>query len=259
MDFDDQLEIRHPESFVEAVCVSDLRLGPDRPYYYTLESALDKVSITVRPGLAMPLGPIEVELKESDSEVMTTSLRVDEMTTIDLSTYGTTTLASSHALTVFGHIGGEGATYVSPNSPEPSDKRGHAWSIPLMAGSNTLHMLSDVANQIHITLDGSTTIHYATPSGLARTGVAFTHGIDVDDNTVAHITTSAPSRLLLKTNSTGESGLTAWPSSNGAYLGHSFLPPSMNGTLRLANPGESVVTLTWRGGGISVVPVVLNT
>ena len=34
--------------------------------------------------------------------------------------------------------------------------------------------------------------------------------------------------------------------------GHAFLPPHMNGTLRMANPGESVVTLTWRGGGISV-------
>jgi len=115
-----------------------------------------------------------------------------------------------------------------------------------------LHLLSDVANQIHISIDGSTTIHYATPSGLARTGVAFTHSITVDESTVAHITTSAPARLLLKANATGESGLTAWPSSNGAYLGHSFLPPSVNGTLRFANPGESVVTLTWRGGGISV-------
>ena len=252
LDFDDQLEIRHPESFVEAVCITDLRLGPDRPYYYTLESALDKVSITVTPGLAMPLGPIEVELNEDGSEVLTTSLRVDEMTTIDLSTYGTTTLSSSHALTVFGYIGDQGATYVLPNSPEPSDKRGHAWSIPLASGSNMLHVLSDVANQIHISIAGTTTIHYATPSGLARTGVAFTHSITVDESTVAHITTSAPARLLLKSNATGESGLTAWPSANGAYLGHSFLPPSVNGTLRFANPGESVVTLTWRGGGISV-------
>ena len=76
LDFDDQLEIRHPESFVESVCITDLRLGPDRPYYYTLESVLDKVSITVTPGLAMPLGPIEVELNDDGSEVLTTSLPV---------------------------------------------------------------------------------------------------------------------------------------------------------------------------------------
>ena len=252
LDFDDQLEIRHPESFVEAVCISDLRLGPDRPYYYTLESILDSVSITVTPGLAMPLGPIEVDLSEDNVEVLSTSLRVDEMTTIDLSEYGTTTLASSHALTVFGHIGNDGATYVLPNSPEPSDKRGHAWSVPFPSGTHTVHLLSETANQIHITVDGSTTIHYATPSGLARTGIAFTYDVSLEESTVAHITTSAPSRLLVKTNASGDGGMTAWPSSNGAYLGHSFLPPSMNGTLRFANPGENIVTLTWRSGGISV-------
>ena len=44
LDFDDSMEIRHPESFVEAVCVTDLRLGPDRPYYYTLEAVLEHLA-----------------------------------------------------------------------------------------------------------------------------------------------------------------------------------------------------------------------
>ena len=39
---------------------------------------------------------------------------------------------------------------------------------------------------------------------------------------------------------------------NGAYLGHAFLPPALDGTLRFTNPGEEIVTLTWRGGGVSV-------
>ena len=39
---------------------------------------------------------------------------------------------------------------------------------------DSLQLLSDAANQIHITVNGETTIHYATPSGLARTGVFFT-------------------------------------------------------------------------------------
>ncbi len=64
LDFDDQLEIRHPESFVEAVCITDLRLGPDRPYHYTIDAVLDRVRFTVTPGLAMPLGPIDVMLVE---------------------------------------------------------------------------------------------------------------------------------------------------------------------------------------------------
>ena len=252
LDFDDRLEIRHSESFVEAVCVSDLRLGPDRPYHYTLEDAMDRVSITVMPGLAMPLGPIGVTLTVDGAERLATSLRVDETTSIDLSSIGEATLSSTHELNVFAHVGEGGATYVLPNTPEPSDKRGQAWSVPLPAGQSALHLLSETANQIHITVDGQTGIHYATPSGLARTAVSFTHNVSVAEETVVHITTSSPSRLLLKTNLSHDEGLTLWPSMNGAYLGHAFLPPALDGTLRFTNPGDEIVTLTWRGGGVSV-------
>ena len=252
LDFDDTLEIRHPESFIEAVCITDLRLGPDRPYHYTLDAALEEVSLTVTPGLAMPLGPIDIELIEDGVEIATRSLRVDEMTTFDLESLGESVLSSTHALTVFGHVGASGATYVLPNAPEPADKRGQAWSIPLPSGASTIQLLSETANQVHITVDGTTSIHYATPTGLARTAVSLTEELTVEESTVAHITTSSPSRLLLVSDAAEEKGTTAWPSVNGAYLGHAFLPPHMNGTLRMANPGESVVTLTWRGGGISV-------
>ena len=41
LDFDDEVQIRHAESPVEAVCITDLRQGVNRPYIYTLDSALD--------------------------------------------------------------------------------------------------------------------------------------------------------------------------------------------------------------------------
>ena len=252
LDFDDALEIRHPESFIEAVCITDLRLGPDRPYHYTVESMVDTAMVTVTPGLAMPLGPIEISLMEGGEETSAVSLRVDEMATFDLTNIGEAVLSSSHALNVHTLVGNSGATYVLPNSPEPSDRRGQAWSIPVLAGEHAVHILSDSANQIHITVDGVTTIHYATPTGLARTGVHFHHPMSLSEDSVVHITTSSPSRLLLKANTASDEGLTAWPSTNGAYLGNTFLPPHVNGTLRFTNPGESVVTVTWRGGGISV-------
>ena len=113
LDFDDRLEIRHSESFVEAVCVSDLRLGPDRPYHYTLEDAMDRVSITVMPGLAMPLGPIGVTLTVDGAERLATSLRVDETTSIDLSSIGEATLSSTHELNVFAHVGAVSYTHLT--------------------------------------------------------------------------------------------------------------------------------------------------
>ena len=252
LDFDDTMEIRHPESFVEAVCISDLRLGPDRPYYYTLEAVLDSAMVTVTPGLAMPLGPIDVTLVVNGEEASVTSLRVDEMTSFDLTDVDEAVLTSSHELNVYGLVGNSGATYVLPNAPEPADKRGKAWSIPIQAGVHAIQLLSDNANQIHITVDGETTIHYATPTGLARTGVHFHHELNLSEQSVVHITTSAPSRMVLKTGLDATDGVTAWPATNGAFLGNTFLPPHMNGTLRFANPGEKVVTITWRGGGVSV-------
>ena len=252
LDFDDVLEIRHPESFVEAVCITDLRLGPDRPYYYTLEAVLDEVLFTVTPGLAMPLGPIDVSLNVEGVEETSIMLRVDDVHAFDLTSIGEAVLTSTHALTVMGKTGESGATYLLPNAPEPSDKRGHAWSIPVSAGTAQLHILSDSANQIHVTVDETTTIHYALPSGFSRTAVSFSHDLTTMEDTIVHVTTSAPSRLLLKENLSADTGLTAWPSTSGAYRGHAFIPPNLNGTLRFANPGDTVVTVTWRGGGISV-------
>ena len=236
LDFDDVLEIRHPESFVEAVCITDLRLGPDRPYYYTLEAVLDEVLFTVTPGLAMPLGPIDVSLNVEGVEETSIMLRVDDVHAFDLTSIGEAVLTSTHALTVMGKTGESGATYLLPNAPEPSDKRGHAWSIPVSAGTAQLHILSDSANQIHVTVDETTTIHYALPSGLSRTAVSFSHELTTMEDTIVHVTTSAPSRLLLKENLSADTGLTAWPSTSGAYLGHAFIPPNLNGTLRFTNP-----------------------
>ena len=138
LDFDDTMEIRHPESFIEAVCITDLRLGPDRPYHYTLEAVLDSAVVTVTPGLAMPLGPIDVSLYENGEELLLTSLRVDEMATFDLENIDEATLTSSHALNVYGLVGNGGATYVLPNSPEPADKRGQAYNVNFKV-FNALH------------------------------------------------------------------------------------------------------------------------
>lgn len=44
----------------------------------------------------------------------------------------------------------------------------------------------------------------------------------------------------------------ALPSTDGQYLGHSFITPSLDGELVFSNPSTDSVTVTWRGGGISI-------
>ena len=58
LDNDDMLKIRHKESESSSACFSDLRLGPDRPYHYTVPDWSEHVVLTTKPGLSFPLGPI---------------------------------------------------------------------------------------------------------------------------------------------------------------------------------------------------------
>lgn len=254
LDFDDSLEIRHPETFISSVCISDLRQGPDRHYFYTVDAQVDQALVSVAPGLAMPLGPVDVTLSSSGTEISTLDLRVDELESFDLSALGVVTVSSSHELVVLAQIGTGGTTYLEPTDREPSDKRGQSWAIPMEAGISKVHLLSDKANQIQVTTSNGTELFYAQPSDMSRTAVTFTHEFNLTSDQVVQITTSAASRMMYQSEPANTTGITSWPATTGAYLGHSFTPPNLEGTLRFTNPGDAIVTVTWRGGGISVQP-----
>ncbi|MGY8699420.1 MAG: hypothetical protein ACKVHC_06945, partial [Candidatus Poseidoniales archaeon] len=130
---------------------------------------------------------------------------------------------------------------------------GSSWSLPLPSGNSQIHVVSEVANQIIVTNQTSTS-YYALPSNQNRVGVTFNHQFALDAAEVVHITTSSPSRLVLQTNMEADVGQIAWPSVDGQYLGHSFVTPSLEGEVLFTNPGLNSVTVTWRGGGLSVAP-----
>ncbi len=251
LDYDDQFSVRHPESMNSAVCVDDLRLGPANPYMFTIPEWVESVTMTASPGLALPLGPIEIEIWNQSTKLSELELMVDGMHIVNTSQSGEIVIHSSHELHLLLSRGNGGTTLMQANDPNPVDLTGTSWSLPLPAGNNQIHILSEVANQIIITNQTSNS-HYALPSNQNRVGVDFTHQFSLDTPEVVHITTSAPSRLLLQTNTEVNVGQTAWPSSDGQYLGHSFVTPSLEGELVFTNPGQTSVTVTWRGGGVSV-------
>jgi len=253
LDYDDVFSVRHPESMNTAVCVDDLRLGPANPYMFTIPEWAESVSMTASPGLALPLGPIEIEIwnqsiKESERELM-----VDGMYILDTSSFGEIVIHSSHQLNLLISRGDGGTTLMQANDPSPVDSTGTSWSIPLSTGTSQIHVVSEVANQIIVTSQTSTS-YYALPSNQNRVGVTFNHQFTLDAAEVVHITTSAPSRLVLQTNLDADIGQIAWPSVDGQFLGHSFVAPSLEGEFVFTNPGLSSVTVTWRGGGLSVAP-----
>ena len=254
LDFDDELEVRHPESVNTALCIDDLRLGPSNPYYYTIPEWVDKVRFTVAPGLAIPLGPVDVDLVVDEEIEQTIELMVDGMHELEANELGLFTLASSHELNVFIERGTGGTTLVAPNDASPIDNTGRSWSVPLPAGTSKIHLISDDANQISITNESTTQTHYALPSGQNRVGVAFTKTIVQASPGVIHISSSDASRLLVQTSIDADQGIVSLPSTDGQYLGHAFIAPYLDGEMVFTNPGTSSVTVTWRGGGISVAP-----
>tara|TARA_B110000444_G_scaffold257469_1_gene295948 strand:- start:19306 stop:21516 length:2211 start_codon:yes stop_codon:yes gene_type:complete len=253
LDYDDEYSIRHPESMNTAVCVDDLRLGPANPYMFTIPSWVETVTMTASPGLALPLGPIDIEVWNQTSKQSEVELMVDGMHMLDTSQVGEITIHSSHELHLLISRGNGGAALMQANDPSPVDLTATSWSLPLPSGNSQIHIVSEVANQIIIT-NGTSNTHYALPSNQNRVGVDFSHQFTLDAAEVVHITTSAPSRLILQTNIDANVGQTAWPSVDGQYLGHSFITPSLDGELVFTNPGLNSVTVTWRGGGLSIAP-----
>lgn len=251
LDYDDELRIRHPESMNTAVCIDDLRLGPSNPYIFTIPEWVDEVLLTASPGLALPLGPIEVEVLNGSEKLSEIQLMVDGMHLLDASGLGETIIHSSHQLHLLFSVGNGGTAVIQPNDPSPVDSTGSSWSIPLPAGENKIQVLSESANQITIRNDTSST-YYALPSNQNRVGVDFTHQFNLTSPEVVHVSTSSPSRLILQTNSNASVGQMALPSINGQHLGHSFMTPTFDGELVFSNPGTDSVTVTWRGGGLSV-------
>ncbi len=253
LDYDDEFSVRHPESMNTAFCIDDLRLGPANPYLFTIPEWADSISMTASPGLALPLGPIEIEIWNQSVKQSERNLMVDGMYTLDTSATGELVIRSSHQLHLLISKGGGGTALMQANDPSPIDSTGTSWSLPLQSGSTQIHIVSEVANQIVVTNHTSTS-HYALPSNQNNVGITFDHLFSLDAPEVVHITTSAPSRLVLQTNIEDDVGQMAWPSIDGQYLGHSFVAPSLEGEVVFTNPGISSVSVTWRGGGISVAP-----
>ena len=94
LDYDDELQLRHPESMNTALCVDDLRLGPANPYIFTIPEWADEVLLTASPGLALPLGPIDLEVLNGSEVLTEIQLMVDGMYVLDASLLGETVLHS---------------------------------------------------------------------------------------------------------------------------------------------------------------------
>lgn len=252
LDFDNSIEIKHPESFTSAVCFDDLRLGPSSPFIYTPPQWADSAQISILTGLAIPLGPVEVRITDDGEIVQNAELQIHESTSIDLTSIIDPEITSSHELVVIYSKGDGGASLMAPTESSPTDNTGKNWNIPLDSGEKRIHIFSEDSNQIQIDSSFTSETHYAIDSQEFRTGVSFTYQFTLAEPDVIRITTSTQSQLILQTDVNNVSGSTSLISQDGNYLGDKFISPSLEGKMEFRNPGSDSVTVTWRGGGTSI-------
>ena len=252
LDFDDQIEVKHPESKTTAVCFSDLRLGPTRPFFYSVPDWIDNLAVSAKQGLASPLGPIKIKLLNGETVTDTIQMNVDDTITIDANSISDLRIESSHELTLLASSGQGGAAMITPDNPSKVDQTGRSWTFPVSSGDSIIHVISDESNLITSTINGIEAKHIVASNTDSREGTYWTSTITLTGDTVITISTSAPSRLILVTDTTASSGTVNLKSSSGSFLGTEFITPQLSGYLELNNPSESIATATWKGGGISI-------
>ena len=248
LDFDDMLKIRHPESTTSTACFSDLRLGPDRPYYYTAPTWAESVIFTTKPGLSFPLGPIDVDVLRDGEVQETAELFVDDVQqwSFDNADW---TLESSQELVVHWLRGGEGTTEARPTDAN-ADGLGRSWALPLPAGTSHINIVAEELLMVHGNgLFGDFT-EVALPSELLNVKTKWNKTLELSTAQVVHITTTTNAQLMLSIGDT--LGSATWKSLTGSIHGTSFIPPTQDGYLLLSNPNDEAATVTWRGSGVTI-------
>ncbi len=247
LDYDDVLKFRHPESTSSTACFSDLRLGPDRPYHYTVPSWADSVILTTKPGLSFPLGPIEIDMLRDDVVQETAKLFVDDVQewTFDDADWS---IESSQELVVYWMRGDFGTTEVRPTDAN-ANGLGRSWELPLPAGTIHMNIVAEELMMVHGNGEFGDFTEVALASDLVNVHTSWTKTLNLNTPQVVHITTTTDAQLML---SIGDEGSTAWKSLTGSIHGTSFIPPAYDGHLLLSNPNNDPATVTWRGSGVTI-------
>jgi len=240
LDLDREIDVRHPQSHVQAICYEDLRLGPDRPFIFTPISQSDSVLITPKHGLTIPLGPVQVEHNGVEH-----SLSIGEVISLD-SDYQ---IKSSHDLVGLQIRGESGSALIPPSKADPSTGKGQHWAIPLPKGETTIEVFSDDDMLIQWKTPSESGDIAVVQSPAVRVANSWEKKVNLSEIGLVEIMTDVDAHLMV-TN--GESGKTSLLGEEGNYLSKHFIAPHQSGKLIISNPSLNAATVTWKNGGISV-------
>ncbi|MBA4695213.1 MAG: hypothetical protein H2066_05100 [Candidatus Poseidoniales archaeon] len=240
LDLDRNIEIRHAESNVQAVCYEDMRLGPDRPFIFTPSSQADSVLVTPKHGLTIPLGPVIIEQAGEDY-----SLSIGEVIRLDSDSQ----IKSSHDLTGIQTKGDSGSIIAPPTKSNPATGQGQHWAIPLPAGENHIEVFADDDLLVQWEIGTESGDEAVVQSSAVRLANSWKKTINLTQDSLLEVITDVDAHLLINTNGQGKVSLLG---NEGSYLSKYFIAPHSEGNLTISNPNENAATITWRNGGVSV-------
>lgn len=240
LDLDRNIDIRHAESNVQAVCYEDMRLGPDRPFLFTPVEQSDYVLVTPKHGLTIPLGPVMVEQDGKEF-----ALSIGEVMRLDSDSQ----ISSTHDLTGLQVNGDGGAILATPTKSQPSTGKGQHWAVPIPAGESTIEVFADDDLLVQWTLDGQSGDEAVIEPLGVRLANSWSKNVNISNDAMLEIVTDVDAHLLISHGGKGRTGLLG---EEGNFVSKYFIAPNSDGNLTISNPNENAATITWRNGGVSV-------
>lgn len=240
LDLNREVEIRHPESHVQAICYEDMRLGPDRHFLFTPNNNADFVLVTPKHGLSIPLGPVIVE--QSGNEYPISIGEVLRLTTDSV-------ISSSHDLSGLELYGNGGATLVPPVKTNPVSGMGQNWAIPIPSGNTTVEVMSKSDMLVQYSIDGTLKSQVVIqPEGIQYAN-SWVKEFQTTSDTLLEIITDVDAQVMIIHEGIGQTMIMGQENS---FISKNFIAPKSEGNITFFNPNENSATVTWRNGGYSI-------
>ena len=240
LDLDRNIDIRHPESNVQAICYEDMRLGPDRPFIFTPNNQTDTVLVTPKHGLTIPLGPVKVEHAGIEH-----SLSIGEVMSLD-SDYQ---IRSSHDLVGIQLSGDSGVALIPPTKANPATGKGQHWAIPLPEGETNVEVFANDDLLVQWTTPSESGENAVPQSSAVRIANSWSKTFNLSENGLVEIVTDVDAHLMV---THGASGKTTLLGEEGNFYSKHFIVPSQQGNMSFSNPNANAATITWKNGGVSI-------
>ena len=179
LDLDRRIDLRHPSGYVGVVCFEDMRLGTSINTHYRIPAIEGRLFVSPDSGLMQSQGPLTINFNQ-DGQSSSSSIADYQIWSRPTSGLSETWLSLDGPAQVILLKGVGGMTLIKPQASNPANGEGRAWRVPLLAGSNSITLVSSKTMDVNWMLteqEGSDlAIKADSFQTRSRLGSLFVHG-----------------------------------------------------------------------------------